>query len=260
MRSLPAFTLVGFVLAALPAAAQGLVPPAPTPAGGQAVLSDIRNTYDRMEQNIEMEYAKLKQEAKNNIDALNDKIKEIDKAIEKLKQEAERIELISRKIQELLPRILEAISGDPVAQRERAPLTSLNDRVAVRLGAELAKAGLALSSAEINEIVNAVKRGGTPAARKWTDDHLAATNKGIESKKAEIKSLKAQIAALEKEIAKLEQDKQKALASLRQQKQRALEQARKTLDEARKTSDARLMRLPTPTPAPKKTPSADARE
>jgi TolA-binding protein len=142
MRSIPAFTLVGFILSAAPAVAQREVArPALAPtAGGQVLLSDVSNSYAQMEKNIELTYAKLKQETKGKIEALNDQIKDLAKQIEALKEQVKKLEQL---------------------------------------------------------------------------------------------------------LAKIEQDKERALTDLRKQKEKALA-------DARKAQDARLVRLPTPTPTPKR--------
>jgi predicted nucleic acid-binding Zn-ribbon protein len=165
MRSIPVFALAGFVLSAAPGAAQrDVARPALTPtAGGQLVLADVSSSFDRMEKNIELQYAKLKQEAKNNQDALQDKIKEIDKAIERLKQVAKRIELLSQKIQELLPRIVGAVGSDSGAGIGRTPSTTERDRFAAMLAVELAKAGIGMSADQLQKTAEAIGRGGQGA-------------------------------------------------------------------------------------------------
>lgn len=247
MRSIPAFTVVGFILSAAPAVAQREVArPALTPtAGGQVLLSDVSNSYAQMEKNIELKYAKLIQEAKGNKGALEDQIKTIEQQIEKLKQAARKIELVERKLEELLPKIMEALGSDSNAGKGRTSPTNRNDQLASRLATELAKAGLGLSPDEIRDITDAVKRGGVDAARRQAEDRVRAINKSIELSKAKIKSLREQIAALDKQIEKLQQEKEKALADLRKQKEKALADAKRAQAE-------RLIHLPTPTPAPKK--------
>lgn len=294
MRSIPAFTLVGFVLSAAPAAAQReLAPPALTPAaGGPALLADVSISFDQMEKNIEQQYAKLIRKEKDQKSALEDTIKDLDRQIQAVKEQIKKIQLVAQRIQELLPKILSAVGSDSggvfggaFSEAKRAQLEAL-------LAAELSKAGVSLSAKEIQGIAAAITKGGqggmstalqivitiaeAGAARspdfpkvvaaevssaaslpgasaaaffssRFSDQasrRIQDFNRAIDSANAEKKTLKERIAALDKQIAKLEEDKAKALAELRKQKEKAIVAA--------KAIDTRIVRLPTPTPTPKR--------
>lgn len=55
------------------------------------IISDISVAYSTMEENIELLYDKLIKQGRNNIDALNDKIKKLNDQIENVKEEIEKI-------------------------------------------------------------------------------------------------------------------------------------------------------------------------
>ena len=288
MRSTPALTFIGFFLAASAAATAApqpgdtvvKVPVTPTPASGtdrpgdgqapiandtvgagpvkaattQALLQDVASSYDQMERNIELQFAKLMQEAKGQKQALEDKIKEIDRQIAALKEQARKIEQVAQKLEELLPRILAAVGSDSGGMR-RTP-SAKGDQLAALLASERAKAGLPATPGFPNltpaDLSTASSLKGSNGAAflssriaQQASEKIAEIDKAIEAKKKEIASLKAQIAELDKQLAKLEADKQKAIAELRKQKEKAIA-------EATKAQDSRLIRIPTPTPTPKR--------
>jgi polyhydroxyalkanoate synthesis regulator phasin len=230
-------------------------PPA-NAAATQAVLGDVSNAYAGMEKNIELQFGKLTQQTKGNIEALEDKIKSLESQIEKLKQEAKKIELIAQKIEELLPKIMAAFGTDPGGALKRTPSAAKGADLKAFLAAELTRAGVSMSQ-EFPKLLLADMStaaslpGGTAVAflssrfGEQAAQKIAETNKTIDTLQAQLKALKEQLAALEKQVAKLEQDKQKALGETRKQKEKALA-------EAAKARDARLVRISTPTPTPKR--------
>ncbi|MEO8054376.1 MAG: hypothetical protein ABI768_04440 [Acidobacteriota bacterium] len=250
MRSTPAFTFVALVLASVPAAAQReAARPAPA-AGNAAVISDVSSSYAQMEQSLEAQFAKLKKRAKDDIDALADKIKDMERQIAALKDQAKKIEQVAQKLEQLLPEIMAAVGSDSGGMRRTPPATS--DQLAALLAAERAKAGLPETPGFPNltpaDLSTASSLKGSNAAAflsnriaQQASQKLAEIDKAIEAKRKEIASLKAQIVELDKQLAKLEADKQKAIADLKTKKEKALA-------EAAKAQDARLIRIPTPTP------------
>lgn len=214
MVSVPALTFLGILLAS-PSAAPAM--------------------HAQMEASIEQQFAKLKKQVKDDIDALEAKIKEIGRQVAALKEQAKQIEQVAKKMEQVLPNLVAQVGRDPGAGRTRTP--SANDPLAARLKAELASAGLPLTPDEAQEVVNALRKGGSAGIALATqiiasiaEAHTKQIDGQINSTTATIKARKDQISALEKQLVKLDQDKAKALA------------------DAVKMQDARLIRTPTPTP------------
>lgn len=125
MRPIPAFTFIGFFLAA--SAAAGPVTPTATPAPGTArpgdgqapiaadsvgsrpvkaagtpaLLQDVANSYNQMEQSIEAQYAKLLREARDQKSSVEEKIKDIDRQVAALKEQAKKIEQVAEKMAQI---------------------------------------------------------------------------------------------------------------------------------------------------------------
>ncbi len=203
------------------------------------MLSDVASSYDQMEQSIETEFAKLTQDARRNKGALEDKIKELERQIAKLKDDADKIARIARKIDDVLPKFMAALGSDTGGGNARTPSTK-RDQLAAQLSAELAGQGLSLSPDELQGLVGALAKGGSAGmalavqlVTTIANGRTRGINDQIASAGAAIQDRKTQIAALDKQIAKLDLEKAKAL------------------EDAKKAQNARLIRLPTPTPARK---------
>ena len=204
----------------------------PTPAGAQPnVVSDVTASYDRMEQSIEIEFAKLKKQTKNDIDALDDKIKEMDRQIAALKDQANKIEKVAQKLEDLLPKIMAGIGSDSSGMR-RTP-SPKSDQFSSLLASERAKAGLPSTPGFPNLTpADLATAFSLPAANRpaflssliaqQASRKISEIGNAIDAHKKESASLKAQIPALEKQIAELDADRQKALADLQKQKASAL--------------------------------------
>ncbi|MCM3877016.1 MAG: hypothetical protein NEA02_11430 [Thermoanaerobaculia bacterium] len=132
-------------------------------AAAQAMLSDVVNAYDQMEKNVELQFAKLTHDAKGSKDALEEEIKALGSQILKLEQAAKKIEAVAQKMQELLPKIMAAVGSDPGAALRRAPSTAKESAFEALLKTELAKAGVSLSTKEIQSIAEAITKGGQAA-------------------------------------------------------------------------------------------------
>jgi cell division protein FtsB len=243
---LPAVALLAAAVAlpgAAPAAEKGdaarpaltSTSPAPAPAG-------VASTYDQMEKNIELQYAKLIQDERKEIASLQTKIKELEGQIAGLKQQASRIEILADKIATLLPVLLESVAADPTPGKGRkaaAPQGTLGARIA----AELDKSGLGLSPDERTAVLHVANDGPqslTAVAgrfQKWELDELGRINAAIEAKQKAIAALKKQVAQAESQIAKLEQQKNKELEALKLARAKAL---------------AAEIKWPAPTPLPAK--------
>ncbi len=229
MRFVPGVPLVALGLAAAPAlAAQPIsARPQPTPRPN-AALADVSRYYDAMEQNVEVQFAKLKKQAKDDIDALESKIKEIDRQIASLKERAGKIVQIAAKMDALLPKFMAALGRDTGGRTGRAA-SSKRDQVAAQLRTELAGLGVVVSPDQLSKIVDGLEKGGragmaqavflctaiAEADLKRIDDQLG-------SAAAAKQDQKTRIAALDKQLAKLEADRQKAIAALKAQKEKAL--------------------------------------
>jgi septal ring factor EnvC (AmiA/AmiB activator) len=88
MRSIQALTFMASLLAAAsPAAQPSPARPTATPAGTQAVVSEVTNTYAAMEKNVELTSAKLIQESNGQKEALEEKIRALEHQIVKLQME-----------------------------------------------------------------------------------------------------------------------------------------------------------------------------
>jgi hypothetical protein len=245
------FLALAFLLR-LPAAAQHEVArPASTPAAGaSSTLSDISSSYARMEANIEQEYAKLEKQAKDDIDALENKIKEIDRQIASLKERARKVSQVAAKMDELLPKFMAALGRNAGGGTGRAA-SSRRDQVAAQVGTELAQLGVAVSPDQLTKIMDGLEKGGSAGMAQALSICTAiaeAESKRIDGQlgtaAASKQDQKTRIAALDNQLAKFEADRQKAIAALKVQKEKALA-------DAQKARDSRLLHLPTPTPARK---------
>jgi hypothetical protein len=78
-----------------------------------AMLDDVTQAYQGMEQSIEVMYARLTQEMKSNKAELEDQIKNIDKQIDQLKEQIKKLDIILAKVTELMPKFMEMVGSDP---------------------------------------------------------------------------------------------------------------------------------------------------
>jgi septal ring factor EnvC (AmiA/AmiB activator) len=164
MKPVGALLVAAFLAVAATAAAQReSVPPPPTPVQGQALLSDVQTSYARMEQNIEQQYAKLIQEAKNNKQKLEDQIKSLQNQITKLKETAKKIQLVMQKLQELLPKVVGAVGSDPHGGKGRTTSAGQRDSLEALLRVELARAGRNMSPEELRKLADEITKGGQGA-------------------------------------------------------------------------------------------------
>ncbi len=162
--AVPAATLVvaSLVSATSLHAAERLrtVRPVPTPAlPARATVLEVQNAYDRTEKDVEAEYAKLIQEASAEKSALGDKIKQIDRQIEALKNEIRRIELLQKKIEELLPKILAFVGSDSAGGFGAANAGRPVELTALLAG-ELGKAGVSIPPDQLAGTAAAITKGG----------------------------------------------------------------------------------------------------
>ena len=70
---------------------------------GLIIFQKINTHYDSLEKNIEMQYVKLIQEARNNKSALEDKVKATDKEINQLKEQIKKMDIAMQKPMRVLP-------------------------------------------------------------------------------------------------------------------------------------------------------------
>lgn len=76
--------------------------PVPTPAlSPRATVADVQGAYDATEKAIEAEYANLVREARSEISALEDKIKDLEKQIAALEGKAKRVSSDAAKLDEI---------------------------------------------------------------------------------------------------------------------------------------------------------------
>jgi len=202
MRSILLFIFTGVIVAN--AAGQKTERIVPTPPGPErmvkaktdnAIINDITASYDQMEAQIEIMFAKLIKEARDNKQALEDQLKSIDRKIDSLKDAAKKQE------QQLT-----------VQYGIRDGLISERSGLLQRWRFDLFQSILALTTAiaDANRVINDIQ------------DKIDSINKEIQRLIEEKKTLTAQIKQIDVEIAALEKDKQKALAELRKQKEKAL--------------------------------------
>ena len=164
MKPVGALLVAAFLAVAATAAAQReSVPPPRTPVTGLALHSDAQTSYVRMEQNIEQQYGKLIQEAKNNKQELEDQIKSLQNQILKLKEAAKKIQLVMQKLQELLPKIMGAVGSDPSGGKGRTTSNGQRDAFEALLKAELARAGMNKSAEELRKLAGEITKGGQGA-------------------------------------------------------------------------------------------------
>ena len=164
MKPVGALLVAAFLAVAATAAAQReSVPPPRTPVTGLALHSDAQTSYVRMEQNIEQQYAKLIQEAKNDKQKLEDQIKSLQNQITKLKETAKKIQLVMQKLQELLPKVVGAVGSDPHGGRGRTTSAGQRDSLEALLRVELARAGRNMSPEELRKLVDEITKGGQGA-------------------------------------------------------------------------------------------------
>ncbi|MBP7947998.1 MAG: hypothetical protein KA191_18345 [Verrucomicrobia bacterium] len=106
MWSFLAFAFIGFLFATPAAAQREIARPTPTPAAVRlALVSDAPSAHGPMERNIELQYANLLAEVRDQKSSLEDKIKDIDRQIEALKEQAKKVEQVAERMEQLIPRI-----------------------------------------------------------------------------------------------------------------------------------------------------------
>ena len=100
-----------------------------------SLLSDIAAAYDQMGQSIELYFNKLKKDTKNNIDVLNDKIKELNAQANKLKEEVKKLDSLLKKLSDL-EKIMQQLE-----QEKQNGMQNLNEqkRNAIRQATEFIK-------------------------------------------------------------------------------------------------------------------------
>jgi septal ring factor EnvC (AmiA/AmiB activator) len=236
MRCIPAFALA-VQLAATPTPVPGTTRPgdgqAPiaTDSGGpgpgnavraHALHQDVASSYNQMEKSIELQFAKLKKQVKDDIDALESKIKEIDRQIAALKEQARNIQLVAAKMEELLPKLMAGLGSDSGGMRRTPPN---GGQIAALLASERAKAGLPATPGFPNltpaDLSTASSLKGSNAAaflsnriNQQASSKIAGIDGAIAAKRKEIAALKTQVAEREKQLAKIEADRQKAIARI----------------------------------------------
>jgi hypothetical protein len=127
------------------------------------LLGEVAARYDTMGRNIEAQYAKLIQEAKDQKSALEDQIKQLEKQIQDLQNAAQQVERVEKKLQDLVPKIVGSFgkdAGNPFGGGRAVFGSSASGPLAAILQAELKNAGLALPSEKVNEIASGIVKGG----------------------------------------------------------------------------------------------------
>jgi septal ring factor EnvC (AmiA/AmiB activator) len=129
--------------------------PSPTPVRAVAPIrastAPVVGLPAADQDSIDVEFAKLEKQARDEKEKLQDQIKAIEKQLEVLKSQIKKIDLITDKIAELLPVIVEQVgskTGDGSAS------------LAALLGQELAKAGVSVSPQKVQELAAAMTKGG----------------------------------------------------------------------------------------------------
>lgn len=94
--------------------------PVPTPAlSARSSFADIQAVFDAMEKSVELEYAKLVQDARSQKAALEEKIKELESQIESLRATAKKLEGNATKLAEIEKGI----------ETRKATIKSLKDQI-----------------------------------------------------------------------------------------------------------------------------------
>lgn len=162
-----------------------------------AMVNDINEAFAALEQSIEVAYAKLKKELKDNIDKIHDKIKELDKQITELEKQAKKLEEMVQRQEhqrDSLAGRLTAVSWDvSISEKLLLPERIVNMNI------------------QINQ----------------TEQNLEDINKQIDKIKSKKQQLKDEIKKLEAEIVQLEKNRVKTLQELEKEKQKALRETEK---------------------------------
>jgi septal ring factor EnvC (AmiA/AmiB activator) len=162
LRALPA-TALGAVLGALAAPAfaadrAAAARPIFTPLPKGASAADVQGRFDALERATEQEYSKLIKEARDQQSAIEDKLRQIDRQVETLKNEVRRIELLQKKIEEVLPKILAFVGSDSALG---AAPGARQAQVTALLSGELSKAGVSIPPDRLAQDAAAITKGGT---------------------------------------------------------------------------------------------------
>jgi len=149
-----------FLISAAPAAPKvaGYRPQA-TDVSRPRVLRDIQDSYDQKERELETEYAKLVQEARNEIHLLEDKISGINRQVENLKKQLQKIALVISQLESLQPHLFEFVGSKPAGLSARMTRNQQNPLAAIVRG-ELARIGIVLSDEKLQDLVTAMGQGG----------------------------------------------------------------------------------------------------
>jgi predicted nucleic acid-binding Zn-ribbon protein len=141
------------------------MPPEEASTVASQVINDISSMFDRMEQAIDVEFAKLIRDCKNNIEDLEQKIKDMTKKIDELKALAVKIEKVAAKMEELLPKIIGMVGSDPPKFfcPEANQFTDREKAFADMLAKELKAAGVELEPQQLQSLVECMTRGGQGA-------------------------------------------------------------------------------------------------
>jgi hypothetical protein len=133
------------------------------------IMNDVRDNFANFDGDINAQFEKLKKECKNDIQALNDKIKELGDKAKKLEEMADKLQKIADKMEKLVPELLMNVGADPgtrqMCQGEyKNDFGSQADKAVFEiLNRELKEAGIPIDAKKLEDIANAITKGGQGA-------------------------------------------------------------------------------------------------
>lgn len=133
------------------------------------IMNDVRDNFGNFDGDINAQFEKLKKECKNDIQALNDKIKELGDKADKLEEMAKKLQKIADKMETLIPELLQHVGEDPgtrnMCQGEyKNDFGSQADKAVFDiLQRELKAAGIPIDATKLEDIANAITKGGQGA-------------------------------------------------------------------------------------------------